>query len=99
MKKQARNRPQEGMESGMMDVEKLINQGNYELKQGNAVRAMEFINMGLAEIADVDPLLFWTPSGKIFSQHFMLMVIDDFYFRIEFGSNRKISIFIKKQMP
>ena len=68
MKKQARNRPQDGIDSGMMDVEKLITQGNYELKQGNAARAMEFINMGLAEIADVDPLLFWTPSGDIISQ-------------------------------
>ena len=48
----------------MMDPEKLILQGNYELKHGNALRAIEFVNKALGEIMDLDPIVFWSPSGK-----------------------------------
>ena len=54
----------------MMDPEKLIFQGNYELKHGNALRAIEFVNKALGEIMDLDPIVFWSPSGRhsLFSQ-------------------------------
>ena len=50
----------------MMDPEKLISQGNYEFKCGNAQRAIDFIDHGLAAIVDLDPITFWTPSGGLF---------------------------------
>ena len=56
------NRKQ-GIDPTMMDPEKLITQGNYEFKCGNADRALGFIDHGLAAIFDLDPLLFWSPSG------------------------------------
>ena len=79
----------------MMDPENLIFQGNYELKHGNAPRAIEFINHALALIVDLDPLLFWTPSGDRFSL-LLFYYSYDFICRIKFGSNRKIRIFIEK---
>ena len=52
----------------MMDPEKLIFQGNYELKHGNAVRAMEFVDKALGEILDLDPIVFSSPSGLSLDQ-------------------------------
>ena len=69
MKKQAfldkTGKTQEGIDPVMRDPEKLIFQGNYELKHGNALRAIGFINHGLAIIIDLDSLLFWSPSSQI----------------------------------
>ena len=55
-------RPQEGMDPAM-DPEKLISQCNYELKHDNPSRALDIVNHALKAIIDLDPLLFWTPSG------------------------------------
>ena len=56
---------QEGIDPAMMDPEKLITQGNYEFKCGNAHRGLGFINHGIAAIVDIDPLLFYSPSGDL----------------------------------
>ena len=65
----------EGIDPAMMDPENLIFQGNYELKHGNAPRAIEFINHALAVIVDLDPLLFWTPSGNFLYFSFIIHMI------------------------
>ena len=49
----------------MADPEKLIAQGNYELKCGNHTRALGFINHGISAIVDMDANLYDSPSGKV----------------------------------
>ena len=41
-----------------------FDQGNFELKGGNTLRALNFINHGLNAILDIDPVLFTSKSGN-----------------------------------